>query len=66
MPSFKIIGLLVLDFLKVFAIYSHPGHLGYVTWIIFKILCPLPKVIMLHMKFGFDWPKGFRETDDDG
>ena len=36
MPSFKIIGLLVLEkifkrFLKVFAIYSHRSHLGHVT-----------------------------------
>ena len=23
------------DFLKVFAIYSHGGHLGHVTWIIY-------------------------------
>ena len=34
MPSFKIIGLLVLEknFFKVFTIYGHGGHLGHVTW----------------------------------
>ena len=32
------------DFLKVFAIYSHGGHLGHVTWTIYiNFLPPLPK-----------------------
>ena len=37
MPSFKIIGLLVLEkkIFKVFTIYGHGGHLGYVTWTIY-------------------------------
>ena len=59
MPSFKIIGLLVLEkkfFLKVFAIYSHGGHLGHVTWTIYTNFRS-PFLRMLHMKFGFDWPK---------
>ena len=47
-------------FLKVFAIYSHGGHLGHVTWIIY-INFRSPFLRMLHMKLGFDWPSGFRE-----
>ena len=32
------------DFLKVFAIYSHGGHLGHVTWtILYKLSFPLPE-----------------------
>ena len=72
MPSLKIIGLLVLekkiqvgngdfkqeDFLKVFAIYSHGGHLGHVTLTIY-INFHSPFLTMLHMEFGFDWPCGF-------
>ena len=50
------------EFLKVFTIYGHNGHLGHVTWTIYiNLHCPLPK--RLHMKFGFDWPGGFREED---
>ena len=50
MPSFKIIGLLVLKkkIFKVFAIYRHGGHLGHVT---------------VTIKFGFHWPSGFSEED---
>ena len=64
MPSFKIIGLLVLEkkILKVFAIYSFGGHLGHVTLIIY-INFHSPFLRMLHMKFGFDWPSGFKEED---
>ena len=50
------------DFLKVFAIYSHGGHLGHVTltnYINFHSLF----LRMLHIKSGFDWPSGFREVD---
>ena len=50
------------DFLKVFAIYSHGGHLGYVTltnYINFHSLF----LRMLHIRFGFDWLSGFREED---
>ena len=47
------------DFLKVFALYSHGGHLGHVTWAIFiNFRSPISR--MLHMKIGFDWPSGFR------
>ena len=49
-------------FLNVFAIYSHGGHLGHVTLTIYiNFLSPFPR--MLHMKFGFDWPIGFRGED---
>ena len=42
-----------------FTIYGHGGHLGHVTWIIYiHIGYPHP---MLHIKFSFDWPSGFRE-----
>ena len=41
------------------AIYSHGGHLGHVTLTNYiNFLSPFPR--MLHMKFGFDWPSGFR------
>ena len=50
------------DFLKVFAIYSHGGHLGHVTCTIYINFCS-PFLRMLHMKFGFDWPSGFRGED---
>ena len=50
------------DFLKVFAIYSHGGHLGHVTWTIYIDFFSL-FIRMLHMKFGFDWPSGFRGED---
>ena len=41
--------------LKVFAIYSHGGHLGHVTWIVYTNFRS-SLLRMLHMKFGFDWP----------
>ena len=44
------------------AIYSHGGHLGHVTWTIY-INFRSPFLRMLHMKFGFDWPSGFREKE---
>ena len=47
---------------KGFSIYSHGSHLGHVTWIIytkFRFLF----LIMLHMKLGFGWPRGFRGED---
>ena len=47
------------DFLKVFAIYSHGGHLGHVTLTSYTNF-PLLFLRMLHIKFGFDWPSGFR------
>ena len=63
MTSFKIhrpFGSGEEDFQSLFAIYSHGGHLGHVTLTIytnFKLLF----VRMLHIKFGFYWPSGFRE-----
>ena len=64
MPSFKIIGLLVLEkkILKGFAIYSHCGHLGHVTLTIYINFHSF-FLRMLDIKFGFDWPSGFREED---
>ena len=50
------------DFFKVFTIYGHGGHLGHVTWTIYiTFRSPFPR--RLHIKFGFDWPSGFREED---
>ena len=48
------------DFLKVFAIYSHDGHLGNVTLTIYANFHSL-FLRILHIKFGFVWPSGFRE-----
>ena len=57
MPSFKIIGLLVLkkNNFKGFSIYSHGGHFGQVTLTINTNFCS-PST-----KFGFDRPCGCRE-----
>ena len=45
--------------MKVFTIYGHGGDLGHVTWTICtKFGSPFPR--RLHIKFGFDWPSGFR------
>ena len=35
------------------------GHLGHVTWTIY-INFRSPFQRRLHIKFGFDWPRGFR------
>ena len=44
---------------KVFTIYGHSSHLSHVTWTIYiNFLSPFPR--RLHIKFGFDWPSGFR------
>ena len=64
MPSFVEIGPPVLE-KKIFEgflpnIYGHGGHLGHVTWIFYIHIC-YPFLLMLHIKFGFDWPSGFRE-----
>ena len=48
-----------LRFIKVLAIYSHGGHLGQETLTIY-INFHSPFLMMLHIKFGFDWPSGFR------
>ena len=62
MPSFIEIGDFTgsreEDFLRVFTIYGHGGHLGHVTWIIY-IHIGHPFLLMLHIKFGFDRPSGF-------
>ena len=50
------------DFLKVSAICSHGGRLGHVTLINYTIFHSL-FLRMFHIKFGFDWPSGFREED---
>ena len=48
------------DFLVVFTIYGGGGHLSHVTWILqSNFRSPYPW--LLHMKFHFDWPSGFRE-----
>ena len=43
-------------------IYGHGGHLGHVTWTI-EINFPSPFPRRPHIKFGLDWPSGFREED---
>ena len=49
-------------FLRVFTIYGYGGHLGHVTCTIdINFLLHFSK--RLHMKFGIDWPSGFREED---
>ena len=65
MPSFVEIGPSVLEkkiFLRVFTIYGHGSHLGHVTWISYLHIGS-PFLLMLHIKFGFDWPSGFRGDD---
>ena len=60
MPSFFEISPLVLEkIFEGFIPYGHGGHLGHVTWIIY-IHTDSPILKMLRMKFGFDWPSGFR------
>ena len=62
-PSFVEIGPPVPEkkIFMVFTIHVHGGHLGHVTWTIYiNFRSPLR---MLHMKFGFDWPSGFRGED---
>ena len=47
---------------KGLTIYGHGRHLGHVTCTIYiKFLYHCPR--RLHMKFGIDWPNGFREED---
>ena len=48
------------DFVKIFVIYSHGGHLSHVTITIYANFHSL-FLRMLQVKFGFDWPSGFRE-----
>ena len=63
MASFKITGPgSGEDFFKVFTIYGHCGHLGHVTCTIYiNFLSHFPR--RLHVKFGIDWPSGFRDED---
>ena len=50
------------DFFKVCTIYGRGGHLGHVTWTMYiNFRSPFPR--RLHIKFGFDWPRGFRGED---
>ena len=50
------------DFLKVFTLYGHGDHFGYVTWTIYSNFCsPFPRRV--NIKFGFDWPSGFGGED---
>ena len=50
------------DFLRVFTIYGHGGHLGHVTQMPrTKYRFPYPR--RLHIKFGFDRQRGFGEED---
>ena len=47
------------DFLMIFTIYGHGGHLCHVTWTIYiNFYSAFPR--KLHMKLGCDWPNGFR------
>ena len=65
MPSFFEIDPPVLEkkIFEGFLLYmGNCGHLGHVTWIIY-IHIDYPFLLMLHIKFGFDWPSGFRGDD---
>ena len=48
------------DFCKVFAIYSHGGHLGHVTMTVYPNFHSV-FLRMHHIKFGFDSPSSFRD-----
>ena len=63
-PNFLEIGPPVPEkkFSMVFTIHGHDGHLCHVTWTIYINFRP-PSLRILHMKFGFDWPSGFRGED---
>ena len=52
----------LVPFLTDRLIYGHGGHLGHVTWIFYIHIC-YPFLLMLHIKFRFDWPSGFRGED---
>ena len=48
-------------YLKGFTIYGRGGHLGHVTCTIYiNFGTPFPR--RLHIKFGFDWPRGFNDV----
>ena len=65
MPSFVEIGPSVLE-KKIFEGFlpcmGLRGHLGHVTWISYIHIGP-PFLLMLHIKFGFDWSSSFRGDD---
>ena len=48
------------DFLMVFTIYGHSGHLEFQIKTILASFCS-PSAWMLHMKFSYIWSSGFRE-----
>ena len=63
MPSLVEIGPPVPEkIFERFLPYGHGGHLGHVTGLFINTLIR-PFLWMLHIKFGFDWPRGFREED---
>ena len=48
------------DFRRDFTIYGCGGNLGHLTWTIYTNFgSAFPR--RLQIKFGFDWPSGFRE-----
>ena len=50
------------DFERGFTIHGQGGHLGHVTKMPRSNFCSTyPR--RLHIKFGFDWPSGFRIED---
>ena len=50
------------EFLRVFTIYGHGGHLGQVTQMP-RTDFRSPYRRRLHIIFGIDWPSGLREED---
>ena len=50
------------DFLMVFTIYGRGNHLGHVTRMP-STHFRFPYPMRPHIKFGFDWPSGFRGED---
>ena len=50
------------DFLRFLPYMGILPYLGHVTWTIY-INFPSPFPRRLHIKFGFDWPSGFRGED---
>ena len=64
MPSFVEIGPLVLEkkIFEGFLPYIGMAGILFMTWISY-IHIGSPFLLMLHIKYGFDWPSGFREED---
>ena len=68
LPNFGEIGPPVLE-KKIFegfflTIYGYGGLIGHVTWIIYlHMYIGSLFLYMPHIKFGYDWPSGFREED---